>query len=197
MCCVYDSAVQFIYDSCVFDKTGKMFACDGHYNTVPDILVMAKGIASGYPMSAIVSRKELMDRQPAGSMGGTYTANPVCSAAASATLRVLQEEGLVGNAHVRGQQLMAGLRALQSSGKYPIRDVRGLGLMIGLEFERAQPAGTANKVSAACLANNMMLLTTSVYETVRFIPPLTVSVEEVDMSLDIFKRSLDTVFGRK
>lgn len=178
-----------------FGRTGEMFACDGHYGTVPDILVIAKGIASGFPMAAIVSRQALTATQPAGSMGGTYTANPVACAAASATLAVMQEEGLVANSKARGAQLMTGLRALQQTGKYPIRDVRGLGLMVGLEFNRNVTAGTASAVSNACLKHSMLLLTTSVYETVRFIPPLTVTEQEIALGLEIFQRALDDVFG--
>ena len=174
-----------------------MFASDGHYNTIPDILVIAKGIASGFPMSAIVSRQELTAKQPAGSMGGTYTANPVACAAASATIAVMQEEKLVENSRVRGLQLINGLKQLKQSGKYPIRDVRGMGLMVGLEFDRSVSAGTATAVSQACLKLNMLLLTTSIYETVRFIPPLIVSEQEVNLALSIFQKALDTVFARK
>lgn len=180
-----------------FGRTGKMFACDGHYDTVPDILVMAKGLGSGYPIAGIASRAELTAKQPGGSMGGTYTANAVACAAAAATQRVIQEEQLVSNAAQRGAQLMAGLRALQQSGRYPIRDVRGLGLMLGLEFDARVPAGTASAVTKACLQHGMLLLTTSVFETVRFIPALTVSAGEVDTALAIFQKALDDVFHAK
>ena len=172
-----------------------MFACDGHYDTIPDIMIMAKGLASGYPISAIVSRTELTAKQPGGSMGGTYTANAVACVAATATQQVIQEEGLVSNSQVRGKQLMDGLRQLQQSGKYPIRDVRGLGLMVGLEFDKTVPYGTANAVTKACLDHGMLLLTTSVFETVRFIPSLNVNAEEIGLGLDIFKKALDQVFA--
>jgi 4-aminobutyrate aminotransferase len=83
-----------------FGRTGKMFAVE-HWNVTPDILVMAKGIASGYPLSGIVSRKELMDKQPAGSMGGTYGGNVVACAAANATLEVFDNEKLLENTNAR------------------------------------------------------------------------------------------------
>lgn len=83
-----------------FGRTGKMFAVE-HYDVVPDIMVMAKGIASGYPLSGIVSRKELMDRQPAGSMGGTYAGNAIACAAAKATLDVFDKEKLLDNCNAR------------------------------------------------------------------------------------------------
>jgi 4-aminobutyrate aminotransferase len=171
-----------------------MFATDGHYGTIPDILVIAKGLASGYPLSAIVSRQELTSKQPAGSMGGTYTGNAVSCAAALATIEVIKEENLIQNTKDRGQQLMKGLLAMKKSGKYPIRDVRGLGLMIGVEFDKAVPYGTSSKVSAACLKHGMLLLTTSVYETVRFIPSLNVSAEEIDLALDTFQKALNELF---
>lgn len=83
-----------------FGRTGKMFAVE-HFDIVPDIMVMAKGIASGYPLSAIVSRRELMDQQPSGSMGGTYAGNAISCAAAKATLQVFEEENLLENCNAR------------------------------------------------------------------------------------------------
>jgi 4-aminobutyrate aminotransferase len=175
-------------------RAGKFFASDGHYNTIPDILVIAKGLGSGYPIAGIVSRGELTATQPAGSMGGTYTANPVACAAAIATQHVIQEEGLVENSAKRGAQLKAGLDKLK--GSFPIRDVRGLGLMIGVEFNKDLPYGTASAVSKACLEEGMFLLTTSVYETVRFIPSLNVSAEEIDLALAAFEKALTKVFRK-
>lgn len=83
-----------------FGRTGKMFAVE-HFDVVPDIMVMAKGIASGYPLSAIVSRKELMDHQMPGSMGGTYSGNAIACAAAKATLQVFENERLLENCNAR------------------------------------------------------------------------------------------------
>merc|ERR1719473_1882258 len=94
-------------------RTGKMFAVE-HSGVVPDVLVMAKGIASGYPISAIATRKELSDKQMKGSMGGTYGGNAVACAAALATLKVFQEENLCQNATERGLQLAQGIEAMRS-----------------------------------------------------------------------------------
>lgn len=105
---------------CGFGRTGSYFAIDGHFDVVPDILVMAKGIADGYPLSGIASRKELTDMQPPGSMGGTYAGNAVACAAALATQEVIQEENLLENTRARGAQIRAGLEKLKASGKYPI-----------------------------------------------------------------------------
>ncbi|CAH0475936.1 unnamed protein product [Peronospora belbahrii] len=180
-----------------FGRTGNYFSIDGHFDVQPDILTFAKGIADGYPLSGIASRRELMDMQPPGSMGGTYAGNAVACAAAIATQEVIAEENVLENTRTRGAQLQAGLNKLKASGKYPILDVRGLGLMIGVEFDpEMAPQSTANKISAACLDHGMMLLTTSVYETLRFMPPLTVSEDECALALEIFEKALDDVFKK-
>ncbi|KAG6576591.1 4-aminobutyrate transaminase [Phytophthora cinnamomi] len=180
-----------------FGRTGDYFAIDGHFDVQPDILAFAKGIADGYPISGIASRKELTDTQPAGSMGGTYAGNAVACAAAIATQEVIAEENVLENTRARGAQLRAGLDKLKASGKYPIQDVRGLGLMLGIEFDLAKtPKGTANKISAACLDHGMMLLTTSIYETLRFMPALTVTEDECTLALEIFEKALDDIFAK-
>lgn len=178
-----------------FGRTGNYFAIDGYFDVQPDILTFAKGIADGYPISGIASRKELTDTQPAGSMGGTFAGNAVSCAAAIATQEVFAEENVLENTRTRGVQLRAGLNKLKASGKYPILDVRGLGLMIGIEFDPAATSrDTANRISAACLDHGMMLLTTSIYETLRFMPPLTVTEDECALALEIFEKALDDVF---
>eukprot|EP01134_Creolimax_fragrantissima_P001254 CFRG1254T1 len=157
-------------------------------------MVMAKGLASGFPLSAIVSRKELTDMQPAGAMGGTYAGNAVACAAAKATIEVFKEERILENVNARGAQLMSALKKLTD--RYPIADVRGLGLMIGLEFNKGVPANTAKKVTVECLNRGLILLNTSVFETVRFIPPLTTSTQEVEEAVAIFEDALEAVFER-
>jgi 4-aminobutyrate aminotransferase len=98
-----------------FGRTGEMFAVE-HWNVTPDILVIAKGIASGLPLSGIVAQRSLLDAFPPGSHGGTYGGNVVACAAANATLDVIADEGLVANARERGAQLLAGLRAWRRVG---------------------------------------------------------------------------------
>lgn len=108
-----------------FGRTGKWFAQD-HYGIVPDIMTVAKGIASGMPLSGVFSRLDLMKKWPAGSHGGTYGGNAVAMAAGVATIRAMKEEKMLENATARGLQLQTGLRKLQE--EYPqIGDVRGLG----------------------------------------------------------------------
>ena len=115
-----------------FGRTGELFAVR-HWDVEPDILVMAKAIASGLPLSGFLARPELMAALQPGSHGGTYGGNVVACAAALATLDVIEEEGLVVNARERGEQFLTGLRALAA--RHPsIGDVRGLGLMLALEL---------------------------------------------------------------
>ena len=143
-----------------FGRTGKWFAYE-HFGVQADIVTIAKGLASGLPLSGVISTRDLMARWPAGSHGGTYGGNVVASAAAVATIQAIREENLLENTVQRGAQLTRGLQHLQE--EYPvIGDIRGLGLMIGTEFRDA--AGrpdmkTAKAVSAGCLERGMMLLT--------------------------------------
>ena len=117
-----------------FGRTGRWFAVE-HSEVVPDVMVMAKGLASGLPLSGIAARPALMARWHVGTHGGTYGGNAVACAAALATVETIREEDLLNNAAARGEQLMAGLRALQQN--HPvIGDVRGLGLMVATEFTR-------------------------------------------------------------
>lgn len=109
-----------------FGRTGKLFATEHHPNFEPDILVMAKGLASGFPLSAVAAPAILADSQAPGTMGGTYAGNVVACAAAVATQNVIRDEGLVERSRDRGKKLWAGLLDLQD--RYDvIRDVRGPG----------------------------------------------------------------------
>jgi 4-aminobutyrate aminotransferase len=180
-----------------FARTGEIFAVR-HWDVEPDILVMAKGIASGLPLSGIIARKEVMDRMPPGAHGGTYGGNVVSCAAAMATLDIIEEEGLAQNARERGAQFLAGLRALAA--KHPsMGDVRGLGLMVAVEFVkpgegdgRVPNTELTKRVQKACFDRRLLLLTagTSV-NVVRIIPPLVTTAEEVEMALSIMAEALD------
>jgi 4-aminobutyrate aminotransferase len=179
-----------------FGRTGELFAVR-HWDVEPDILVMAKGIASGLPLSGLIAKRDLMQRLPPGSHGGTYGGNVVSCAAANATLDVIEDEGLVANARDRGAQLLAGLRSLQARHR-SIGDVRGLGLMVALELVRpdegdGRVADTdlAKRIQAECLARRLLVLTagTSV-NVIRIIPPLVTTPEEVDTALGIIGEAL-------
>jgi 4-aminobutyrate aminotransferase len=178
-----------------FGRTGKWFAQE-HFGVVPDIMTVAKGIASGLPLSGVFSRLELMEKWIPGSHGGTFGGNAVACAAAVGTIQALREEKLVENAVVRGQQLISGLRHLQE--EYPaIVDVRGLGLMVGAEFRTndGQPdKATAKAVAHACLDRKLMLLTCGPWDnTIRWIPPLVVQEGQIHEALSIFGESLREV----
>lgn len=173
-------------------RTGTFWACD-QLGITPDILVMAKGLASGFPLSGIVVRRELMQRWPPNAHGGTYGGNAVACAAAAATVRVLQEAGLVANSAERGAQLLAGLRRLQR--QHPmIGDVRGLGSMVAVEFTTAQgqPDGaSARQVTQACFEHELLLLTCAAYgQVVRWIPPLIASSAQIEQALRVFEQAL-------
>jgi len=176
-----------------FGRTGKWFAFE-HYNINPDIMTVAKGIASGLPLSGVFSSLKLMKKWPTGSHGGTYGGNIVACAAAVATIQAIQEENMLENAKLRGTQLQTGLRKLQE--EYPeIGDVRGLGLMIGSEFEvggdfkNAKPL--VKEIIHAAEVRGLLLLSCGTYDsTIRWIPPLNVSENQIKDSLDIFADSL-------
>ncbi len=175
-----------------FGRTGKMFAIE-HWGVRPDILIMAKGIANGFPLSGIVSRKELMDTQKPGSMGGTYAGNAVSCAAGVAVAKAFQEERILDNVAARGAELLNMLHAAKSdarTGKM-IYDVRGLGLMLALEC--APGHGYASKIQAKCMEKDMLVLTTSIYDTLRFIPPLNISKEDMAKGCQIIKEAIEEV----
>lgn len=178
-----------------FGRTGKWFAHE-HFNVEPDIIVVAKGIASGLPLSGVISRLELMTKWEPGSHGGTFGANAVACAAAAETIRVISQEKLLENTRERGSQLITGLRHLQES--FPeIGDVRGLGLMIATEFrsaDRKPDKKTAKSVVKSCLENGLLLLTCGTWDnTVRWIPPLTVEESQVSQALEIFRSACESI----
>ena len=174
-----------------FGRTGTMFEFE-QSGVTPDIMVMAKGLGSGVPISGIGASRALMEKWAIGSHGGTYGGNALTAAAAVATIHVLRDEDLPGNAAQRGAQLMDGLRALQA--EFPvIGDVRGRGLMVGVEFWRDGHADkdTTKAVQQAALAHRLLLLTCGSYENViRWIPPLIVTPAQIDEALAIFAEAL-------
>jgi 4-aminobutyrate aminotransferase len=176
-------------------RTGKFW---GHqYSTAtPDIIVTAKGIASGFPISAIAASTETMSKAWPGSQGGTYGGNAVSAAAGVATLGVVEEEGLVENSRVRGLQLQAGLKAIQS--RFPvIGNVRGLGLMQGIEFTAADgspDAATAAAIQQATTEQDLLTLTCGPEgNVVRLIPALVVTESEIEAGLQRFEAAVGAV----
>jgi 4-aminobutyrate aminotransferase len=177
-----------------FGRTGKFFAHE-YAGIKTDVMVMAKGLGSGFPISAIGASQAVMSQWQTGTHGGTYGGNAMGCVAAEATIKVLQEEGLLENATERGAQLQDGLTELQ--GRFPVMgDVRGLGLMVGCEFtnpKSGQPDADITKkvVGHALDEGNLILLTCGMYgNTIRWIPPLVVSEAQINEGLEIFERAL-------
>ena len=176
-----------------FGRTGTMFCIEQH-DVVPDVLVMAKGMGSGFPISGIGASAELMARWPVGSHGGTYGGNPVGCAAVSATIDVLTAEGFLGAVVERGEQLRAGLREI-SEDTDAIGDVRGPGLMVATEIVDAGGAPSAERAKALlshCLEQGrLILMTCGPYgSTIRWIPPLVATADDVDQALDAFAKAV-------
>ncbi|SHF53733.1 4-aminobutyrate aminotransferase [Desulfacinum infernum DSM 9756] len=174
-------------------RTGKMFAME-HYGVVPDIVALAKGIASGLPLGAMVARADIMDWE-AGSHASTFGGNPVSCTAALVTLDLV-EEGLMENARLQGERLLEGLRALQRSHE-SMGDVRGKGLMVGVELvkdrETKERAGDWRNALVRRAFEKGLLLLGCGMNTVRFAPALTVTAEQIDTCLEIFEEALKEV----
>jgi 4-aminobutyrate aminotransferase len=177
-------------------RTGRMWATDW-YDARPDILVMAKGIASGMPLSGIMARRELLDRLGPGAHGGTYGGNAVACAAAVATLDVIESEGLLANATRQGERLMAGIREV-TAGRSCVAEVRGRGLMIGIEFAQGPDLAPRPDLAKGLLHEafdrKLLLLTCGTYgQVVRVIPPLVTTDSEVETAIGVIGESLAAI----
>jgi len=176
-------------------RTGRFWGGD-HFDLKADVLVTAKGLASGFPLSAIAASDELMAKAWPGSQGGTYGANAVACAAAVATLDVIEDEGLVENSRARGAELKETLSKVADRHRQ-ITDVRGLGLMIGNEFRDAdgRPDGaTATAAQQEAARRGLLLLTCGAWgQVVRFIPALVVKSEDVQEAGRVWGEAVDAV----
>ncbi len=170
-------------------RTGKMFASD-HYDLKPDIITLAKGIASGIPMGACVARADLMDWKP-GAHASTFGGNPVAIAAALKTIELLERE-LVANSAEVGSYLQAGLRKLMAQHDC-IGDVRGFGMMIGVEFIESGTSAPApelrDRVEIECFNRGLIILGAG-FNTIRWSPPLVLTKENADVALEIFDAAI-------
>lgn len=173
-------------------RTGKMFAMS-HFGVAPDIMALAKGIASGMPLGAMVARAGIMDWE-AGSHASTFGGNPVSCAAAMATISLL-EEGLVENAALQGSRLISGLQQLQQTHE-GIGDVRGKGLMVAVEMVKDRRTKAPDPQTRDAIIQNAfhkgLLLLGCGHNSIRFCPALTVSAEEIDLCLTIFEEALNS-----
>ncbi len=174
-------------------RTGRWFAGE-HAEVVPDILTVAKGIASGFPLAAVVSRPELLDHWPSGAHGTTFGGNPVSCAACSATVAVIQDEDLLEKASYNGAMILARLKEIAEQSPR-IGHVRGYGHMIGIEFvsERGEPDGAAcERVITWCLQQGLILIGCGIERNVvRFIPPLVSQSAQIMTALDVFAEGVE------
>lgn len=176
-------------------RTGKMFAIE-HWGVTPDIVCLAKGIASGMPLGAIVAREEIMDWGP-GAHASTFGGNPISCVAALETIHLL-EEGLTKNAADVGSYLLRELRELQK--RHPlVGDVRGMGLMVGMELVRdrttLEPAAKERDAVVQAAFERGLLLLGCGQNTIRFCPPLVVTHEQIDTAVGILDEVLSGLEG--
>lgn len=178
-------------------RTGKMFASE-HFGLVPDAVAVAKGVASGMPLGALIAKSELLE-WPAGSHASTFGGNPVSCAAAVATIKLLQD-GLIENAKKMGEILKARLNKLKDKYDF-IGDVRGLGLMQVIEVVRDRKSKEADpdlrrKLIYQSFLDGLLILPCGA-SAIRFIPQLGVSLEEIEMAIKIFERVINKVWRQK
>jgi 4-aminobutyrate aminotransferase len=171
-------------------RTGRMWAVE-HEGVAPDILLTAKGIASGMPLGALIARAAVLESWTAGAHGSTFGGNPVSCAAALATIGLL-DAGLIANAAARGDQAMAGLAAIAAAHRGLVRDVRGRGLMIGIELSTTE---AAEELQWACFERGLLVLEAG-RSVVRLSPPLVVMEAEVDTAIRILGAAVADVARR-
>jgi 4-aminobutyrate aminotransferase len=178
-----------------FARTGKLFAME-HYKVSPDLMTMAKGLAGGFPLAAVVGRADLMDAAGPGGLGGTYGGNPIGIAAAHAVMDIIEAEGLCDQAETLGARLRQRLESVRASVP-EIAEIRGLGCMNAVEFcvaDSTTPnAEFSNRVRAKALENGLTFLPCGVFGNVnRFLPPLTIEDGVFNEGLDILEDALRT-----
>ncbi len=177
-----------------FGRTGAMFAIE-HYDVEPDLVVVAKSLASGLPLSGVLGKAELMDAPHEGSIGGTYSGNPVALAAASAVLDVIESEKLIDRAKALGEALRSRMKAWQDRFD-AIGDVRGIGSMMAIELvksrETKEPApDLATRVIEESLKRGLLLLKAGLYgNCVRVLAPLVITDGELEEALDVWEEAL-------
>lgn len=185
-----------------FARTGKLFALE-HAGIKADVVTLAKGLAGGFPLSAIVGRTDIMDASNPGGLGGTYAGNPVACAAAHTVLDIIKDEDLCARANAIGEIIKRRCRELAArSNLNCIGDVRGLGAMCAVEFVKDGTSGEpAPELTAQVLKSGnergLILLSCGTYgNVIRFLPPLTASDEIVNEGMDLFEASLTDAVGK-
>jgi 4-aminobutyrate aminotransferase / (S)-3-amino-2-methylpropionate transaminase / 5-aminovalerate transaminase len=175
-------------------RTGRFFAVE-HFGIEPDLIVIAKSIAAGLPLSGVLGRAEIMDAPGDSAIGGTYVGNPVAIAAAHAVLDVVEEERLSERAEVIGERIGGAMQRWREQHD-AISDVRGLGAMLAIEFRRGgEPdADLATAVADAAASNGLLLLKAGMHgNCIRVLVPLVISDAELDEALAVWEEALDEV----
>lgn len=182
-------------------RTGKLFAFE-HSGVVPDLVTMAKGLAGGFPLSAVTGRAEVVDAAPVGGIGGTYAGNPLAVASANAVFEVIEEEKLCTRATEIGDKIQARLKAVaKRQGMEPIGDVRGLGAMVAFEMvtdrdSNDPDAAVTARVVAEAEKRGLIILPCGTFgNVVRLLPPLTTPMEQIDEALDILEAAIETAIS--
>ena len=179
-------------------RTGRMFAIE-HSGVVPDLITLAKSIAGGFPISAVVGREDIMDSVGPGGLGGTYAGNPLACVAALAVLDIFEEEGIFARSLALGGRLMARLDAMAQRHDC-IGDVRGLGSMVAMELfttldgKRVADAGLARRLVKLAAERGLILLSCGMYgNVIRILVPVTGSDELVEEGMVIIERCLESL----
>jgi 4-aminobutyrate aminotransferase/(S)-3-amino-2-methylpropionate transaminase len=196
-----DNGIVLIVDEVQtgFGRTGRMFAIE-HYGIEPDLMIVAKSIAAGLPLSGVIGKAEIMDAPGDSAIGGTYVGNPVAQAAALAVLDVFEEEGLVERAVALGDTIRARMQSWQE--RWPaVGDVRGLGAMLAIELVRdpaskAPAPDLASAVVEAAAERGVLLLKSGIYSNcIRVLLPLVISDAEVDEALGVWEAALESALA--
>jgi len=171
-----------------FGRTGKLFACE-HYGIEPDIITVAKSMAGGLPLAAVVGKAEIMDAPQPGGLGGTFAGNPIACAAALAIFEIM-DDAFLARACAIGERIAGAMRALQS--RFPaVTDVRGLGAMMAMELSNGAP-----HVLERARERGLILMLAGKRDVIRVLVPLIVSDDELDEGLAILADSMQDVFTR-
>jgi len=196
----HDNGILFVADEIQsgMGRTGKMFAIE-HWNVAPDLMTVAKSLAAGMPLSAVVGRQEIMDAVHPGGLGGTYGANPVACRAALAVLEIFEEENLLKKAQALGKKLNARFERWQKQFKI-IGEIRGLGAMLGLELIKGadkEPAtDEAKQLVKECLDRGLVILTCGSHgNIIRILAPLVIPDKQLEKGLAILEQGLTQIFG--
>jgi 4-aminobutyrate aminotransferase/(S)-3-amino-2-methylpropionate transaminase len=194
----HDNGILFVADEIQsgMGRTGKMFAIE-HWGVEPDLVIVAKSLAAGMPLAAVVGKQEIMDSVHSWGLGGTYGGNPVACAAALAVLDIFEEENMLAKSVTLGEKLKARFEKWQKDFSI-IGEIRGLGAMLGLEFvkgDKKEPAANeAKQLAAYCLGKGLLILVCGTYgNVVRVLAPFVITDEQLEKGLSIMEEGLKEI----